>query len=247
MDTRKRSGRYKRLDAIRGERRRQKQKQQLATLLIVGGGVLLVVAIIVIIALGSNKTLEKTSTPIAITPFSRPMANGSAMGDPNALVQFVEYSDFQCPGCLYFYQQIEPILVSEYISTGKVYFTYRSMGKWIGSESVAAAEAAYCAGDQNKFWEYHDILFTNWTGENVGDFTNKRLKAFAESVGLDMNAFSTCLNNHKYNQKVTQDHDDGIKAGVTYTPSLFINGQKYTGSFDYTGIKAAIDAALAGK
>jgi protein-disulfide isomerase len=247
MDTRKRSGRYKRLETIRGERRKQRQRQRLATLLIIGGGVLLVVAIIVIIALGSNKTPRIYSTPIAITPLSRPMVNGNVTGDPNAPVKIVEYSDFQCPGCLGFYKQIEPSLVSDYVSTGKVHFTYRSMGKWIGSESVAAAEAAYCASDQNKFWEYHDILFTNWTGENVGDFTNKRLIAFAESVGLDMNAFRTCFNSHKYKQKVTQDHDDGIRAGVKYTPSIFINGQKYAGTLSYTGLKEAIDAALASK
>jgi len=247
MDTRKRSGRYKRLDTIRGERRKRKQMQRLTTLLIVGGGVLLVVAIIVIIALGSNKTPSINSTPIAITPISRPMANGNVMGDPNAPVKIVEYSDFQCPGCLRFYQQVEPSIISEYISTGKVHFTYRSMGKWIGSESVAAAEAAYCASDQDKFWEYHDILFTNWTGENVGDFTNKRLKAFAESIGLDLNAFSTCLNTHKYIQKVTQDHDDGIQAGIKYTPTIFINGQMYTGTLSYSDIKEAIDVALANK
>jgi protein-disulfide isomerase len=247
MDTRKRTGRYKRLEAIRGERRKQKQRQRLATLFIVGGGVLLVVAIIVIIALGSNRTPSITSTPIAITPMSRFMANGNVVGDPNAPVKIVEYSDFQCPGCLRFFRLIEPTLISEYISTGKVHFTYLSMGKWIGSESVAAAEAAYCASDQNKFWEYHDILFTNWTGENVGDFTNKRLIAFAESIGLDINAFNTCLNTHKYKQRITQDHDDGIKAGVTYTPTIFINGQKFAGTLSYSNLKEAIDAALANK
>jgi len=245
MDTRKRSGRQKRLDTIRGERRKQMQKQRMATLLVVGGGVLLIAAVIVILALGSKKTPSNNATPIAITPVARPMVDGNTMGDPNAPIKLVEYSDFQCPGCLYFYQQIETNLVAEYIATGKAHLTYRSMGKWIGSESVAAAEAAYCASDQGKFWEYHDILFANWTGENVGDFSTKRLIAYADSLGLDMDAFSSCLNNHKYNQKVTQDHDDGLQAGVEYTPTLFINGKMYTGSNSYAGIKAAIEAALA--
>jgi len=247
MDTRKRSGRHKRLETIRGERRKQKQKQRMATLLIVGGSVLLVVAVIVILALGSTKTPSKNTTPIAITPVSRPLASGNSMGDPDAPIKLVEYSDFQCPGCLYFYQQIEPSLISEYISTGKAHFTYRSMGDWIGPESVASAEAAYCASDQEKFWEYHDILFANWTGENVGDFSKKRLIAYAESLGLDMDAFSTCLDNHKYSQKVSQDHTDGLQEGVSYTPTLFINGKMYTGINSYAGIKEAIDAALAGK
>jgi protein-disulfide isomerase len=245
METKKRTGRSKRFDSMREERRRQKRRQQLATILTIGGVVVLVIAVIV------YASLKKANAPIgsiiSITPNPRPMANGNVMGDPNAPIQIVEYSDFQCPACLAFYQQIEPSLVSEYISTGKVHFTYRSMGDWIGPESVKAAEAAYCASEQNKFWDYHDILFANWTGENIGDFTNKRLVAFADNLGLDMSAFRTCFNNQKYSQRVTQDHTDGIQAGVKGTPSLFINGKKYEGDFSFSAFKQYIDAALAGK
>ena len=175
------------------------------------------------------------------------MASANEMGDPNAPVQIVEFSDFQCPACLNFYQTIEPKLVTDYIATGKVHFTYRSMGLWIGSESVAAAQAAYCAADQNRFWDYHDILFKNWTGENVGDFTNKRLVAFAEAIGLDMNTFNTCFNSHKYSDRVNQDYTDGIKAGVQGTPTILINGTMYQGDMSYASLKQAIDAALAGQ
>jgi protein-disulfide isomerase len=245
METRKRAGRAKRIDSIREERRRQKRRQKLATILTIGGVVILVVAVIVLVSL--RNTLAPIGTIVTVAPNPRPMANGNKMGDPNAPVKIVEYSDFQCPGCLRFTKGIGPNLITEYISTGKVYFEYRSMGSWIGPESVKAAEAAYCAGDQGKFWEYHDILFANWTGENVGDFTNKRLIAFAEKTGLDMTAFRSCFNNHKYSDKVQQDHNDGIQAGVKWTPFLFIDGQKYDGDMSYAAIKQAIDAALAGK
>jgi protein-disulfide isomerase len=250
METKKRTGRAKRLDSRREERRRQKRRQQLATILTIGGAVVLVIALIIFFGYKTTKSSKNDvaiGTVVPITPNPRPKANGNVMGDPNAPVKMVEYSDFQCPYCLRFYQEIEPSLITEYIATGKVHFTYRSMGYWIGDESVAAAEAAYCASDQNKFWEYHDILFTNWTGENVGDFNNNRLIAFAANIGLDMNAFSSCFSSHKYSQRVTQDHDDGLKAGVQGTPAFFINGKKYDGAFNYSGFKAAIDAALAGK
>jgi protein-disulfide isomerase len=245
METKKRQGRAKRIDSIREERRRKKRQKRLATILTIGGGVVIVIAVIVFITL--RNMFAPIGTIIPITPDPRPMANANTMGDPNAPVKIVEYSDFQCPICLNFYQQVEPQIVTEYISTGKIFFTYRSMGDWIGSESVAAAEAAYCAGDQNKFWEYHDILFTNWTGENVGDFRSRRLIAFAENLGLDMNAFRSCFNSHKYSQKVSQDRADGEKAGVAGTPTFFMNGTKYDGAPAYSPLKAAIDAALAGK
>ncbi len=242
MDTKKRQGRAKRLDSIREERRRQRRRQQLATILTIGGLVVVVIAVIVFISL--RKTFGPIGQILPITPDPRPNAADNSMGDPNAPVKIVEYSDFQCPICLNFYQQVEPQIVKEYIATGKVYFTYRSMGNWIGPESVAAAEAAYCAGDQNKFWEFHDMLFTNWTGENIGDFSNRRLIAFAQNLGLDMNAFRSCFNGHKFKDKVLQDRADGDKAGVQGTPTFFINGVKYDGSPSYTPIKAAIDAAL---
>jgi protein-disulfide isomerase len=242
METRKRAGRARRLDIIREERRRKKRRQQVATILMTGGGILLVVAVIVLISIRKNPTVNLSI--ISITPEPRYMVSGNEMGDPNAPVKIVEYSDFQCPYCLRFTQEIEPSLVKEYIATGKVHFTYRSMGYWIGPESVAAAEAAYCASEQGKFWEYHDILFANWTGENIGDFANSRLIAFAENIGLDMSAFRSCFNTHKYSDQVNQDRVDGDKAGVIGTPTFFINGQKYDGDFSYAGFKQAIDAAL---
>jgi protein-disulfide isomerase len=245
METRKRAGRARRLDSIREERRRKKRRQQLATILMTGGGILLVVAVIVLVSLRKNPTVNRPI--ISITPEAKPMASGNEMGDPNAPVKIVEYSDFQCPYCLRFTQEIEPGLVTDYISTGKVHFTYRSMGNWIGSESVASAEAAYCASAQGKFWEYHDILFANWTGERVGDFTNSRLIAYAENIGLDMSAFRSCFNGHKYQDQVNQDRTDGDKAGVIGTPTFFINGQKYGGDFSYPGFKQAIDSALSGQ
>ena len=105
---------------------------------------------------------------------SRPQAQGLSMGDPNAPVKVEEYGDFQCPACRIFHESQEGQLIEKYIKTGLVYFTYTPFS-FIGDESVKAAEAAYCAADQGKFWEYHDMLYANQTAENKGDFADSRL------------------------------------------------------------------------
>jgi Thioredoxin len=94
-----------------------------------------------------------------IEPIARPQADANHMGNPDAPIKIVEYSDYQCPFCENFSNDTEPLLVENYIATGQVYFTYRSTGNWVSdnirggkTESEDAAKAAYCAGDQNMFW-----------------------------------------------------------------------------------------------
>ncbi|GAB4526085.1 MAG: hypothetical protein Fur0018_11170 [Anaerolineales bacterium] len=171
--------------------------------------------------------IKQSATPVGdvTIPAARTIVSpdGSAMGDPNAPITVVEFSDFQCPACKAFFDNVEETFVTEYVATGKVRFVYRSMGLWIGQESADAAEAAYCAGEQGKFWEYHNFLFANQTGENVGAFLEKRLVAFAQNVdGLDTGAFQDCVNSNKYVQQVNADGADGRQAGVQGTPTLFV-------------------------
>ncbi len=185
-----------------------------------------------------------------------PMANGNGLGDPNAPVKIVEFSDFQCPFCARFWEQTEPRIIADYVATGKVYFEYRSMGNFVSdninrsvgtnnTESQDAIHAAYCAGDQNRFWEYHSILFANHTGENVGDYSSRRLTAYAETLGLDMAAFNSCMDSNKYLDRVTQDGVDGRAAGITGTPSFLINGKLVVGAQPYEVFQQEIEAALA--
>jgi protein-disulfide isomerase len=195
-----------------------------------------------------------------IEPSPRPQADANSMGDPAAPVKIVEYSDYQCPFCERFFKDTEHQIVEAYVATGKVHFTYRSMGNWVssnigsGTESENAAQAAYCAGDQNKYWEMHDMLFSNVLGENVGSFTDRRLAAIAEKTGLDMNAFNDCYSSNKYKTQVEQDAKDGLKAGVTGTPGFFLtytdaSGKEVTEAIDgaqpFSVFQEKIDAALA--
>lgn len=169
----------------------------------------------------------------------------NTMGDPNAPVHIIEYGDFQCPFCLKFWSETEPQLIEEYVNTGKVYFEFRSF-PFLGPESVLAAEGAYCAGDQNKFWEYHDTLFTNWTGENVGDFTQDKLIKYAKALDLNMTEFESCLSEGKHKGTLEQDQAQADADGVHATPTLLINGFKVEGAQPFDILKNLIEQALNG-
>jgi len=176
-----------------------------------------------------------------------PLADGNRMGDPNAPVKIVVYSDFQCVYCMNYWDESESLIIETYVETNQVYYEYRSFGDFLGPQSAAAAEAAYCAADQGQFWGYHDILFLNWMGEGTGDYSQARLSAYAEVIGLDMKAFSDCLESGKYTNKVEEDvtnaHADGIRA----TPSFLINGELVEGALPYSVFEEEIEAALKNK
>jgi protein-disulfide isomerase len=155
---------------------------------------------------------------------TRPSASGTSMGNPDALVKVDEYADFQCPACATFFTDIEPTIVNDYVKTGKISFTFHSFS-FIGPESNTSAEAAYCASDQNKFWEFHDTLYNDQHGENQGWFTSTRMLTYAGNLGLDTNAFKSCLDSGKYKQKVTDEKETAVAKGVDRTPSFIVNGQ----------------------
>ena len=232
---------------MREKRRRQETTQRLLVI-----GVIVIGALLVAFAL-IYPSLKPIGDITAVRPDPRPMADNNAMGDPTAPIRLEEFSDYQCPYCARFYEETEAQIVDAYVATGKVYFLYRSFGNFIGPELQAAAEAAYCAGDQNKYWEYHDILMANQTGENVGAYTDKRLQAFAEELALDMNAFNSCFDSNQYAQRVQQDFVDGKAAGVTGTPAFLIsyevNGEQkqrfIAGAYPFSEFQTQIDEALA--
>lgn len=122
-------------------------------------------------------------------------------------------------------------------------FVYRHLTV-IGNESLRAAEASECASDQGKFWQYHDILFQNWAGENAGAFSDSNLKAFAVKIGLDAAPFGTCLDSKRYVDRVRKDIAVARSQGAASTPTVFVNGGRIEGLADYAIYKRAIDEAL---
>ena len=224
---------------IREKRAKEERNQKI---FLIGGVVLVALAIAAFLIL---PTLQPVGAIADAPAMNRPQVSGNGVGDPNAKVKIIEYSDFQCPYCKHFTDQTEQLLLDAYVATGKVYFEYHTFGQFIGEESLRAGEAAYCAGDQEKFWQMHDLIFANQNGENVGNFSDKKLTAFAQKIGLDMTTFNECFTNNKYKDKVLQDGVDGKAAGVQATPSFLVNGKLLEGAQPFDAFKKEIDAQLA--
>lgn len=142
--------------------------------------------------------------------------------------------------------------MENYIASGKVRLMFRHfpfIEPAPGGELTQAANASMCAAEQGRFWDYHDILFANQSGENQGAFANRRLVAFAESLGLDMTAFTACFNEDRYRDQINADENAGLALGVNSTPTIVVNGTIVQNADPrlvptYADITQAIDAAL---
>lgn len=227
---------------IREKRKQQLRRQRLVTILIV------VVVALVLVGILVAPTIRDALAPvgnITVPPqpdVPNPVMN--SMGDPDAPVEVVEFSDFQCPFCKRFHDDVGDVMVDEFVRPGTVFFTYRSMGAFLGDESFRSAEAAYCAGDQDAFWHYHATLFANQGAENAGNYSDNRLEAMAAELGLDTEAFNECFNSRKYRDQVNQDQIDGFAAGVQGTPAFVINGRLVPGALTAAQLRQEIEAAL---
>lgn len=231
---------------IRERRRKRKQQQQMTTILIVVGLVLILAAILMM------PTIRDLLTPVGefvqpeVNP--RPLADANRIGDPNAPVEIQIFSDFGCGHCANFASSTGEILTEKYVATGQLTMVYNSVGRLLGHpNSITTAEAAYCAGDQNKFWEYHDIIYANQAAlfANVNRKLDKTLSAYAESLGMDVDAFDSCLRSNKYNQVIQEDYVEASNANITSTPSFTINGTLLVGNAPLDEFEQIIQSELA--
>ena len=203
--------------ARREQIRRKEQRGRLIGIGLISIGAIFIAFLIIYPNL---KPAAALTIPEAI---ARPNVDFNAAGNPDAPIRIDEYSDFQCPYCAKFYQTTEKELMDTLVADGTVYFVYNTFGEFIGSESASTGEAAYCAGDQGKFWEMHDIILSNQKGENQGGFADKRLTQFAETLKLNMDEFNTCFSANKHKDLIEQDGRDGKAGGVQATPSFVMS------------------------
>jgi len=176
-------------------------------------------AITIIIAVYALYTHNNNSEKISAQAL---MENGSPLlGEPNARITIVEFGDYQCTYCHAFHQNTKDQLIQQYVDTGEVNFIFRDF-PLNGPDSVLAAEAAYCANDQNKFWQYHDELYNNWGGERTGWVNQNSLDKFANNVGLDLGEFDKCMSEKKYENKVLDNQKFGQQYGIDATPTFII-------------------------
>jgi protein-disulfide isomerase len=225
-------------------------------------GAIIIVGILIALAIFFHGKTPTAPTPTAggnaaaTVQLAPVTTQDHTLGNP-AKVTLVEYADYQCPFCGKFFEENEQSIINNYVNTGKVELVYRDYA-FLGPESTTSAEAAWCAGDQGKFWQYHDYLFNYlWTnyygknkeGENVGAFSDANLKSFAQKLGLDTTTFNSCLDSGKYAQAVSDATALGTKAGVQGTPKGFIlvNGKTVStidGAEALATVTAKLDAAL---
>lgn len=165
-------------------------------------------------------------------------------GDKNAEITVIEYSDFECPFCGNFHPTMQQVMTNY---AGKVRWVYRHFPLSFHPSALPAANAAECASEQGKFWEYADQLFANQ--EKLGDAYYKQL---ATETGLNTSQWQDCYNSSKYDGKIQAQSQEGAGAGVSGTPGSFIIGADGTaipikGALPYSSVSAAIDKLLSGK
>ncbi len=170
------------------------------------------------------------------------------LGNPNAPITMVEFGDYQCTFCSKFFHETENSIITNYIKTGKVKILFKDY-IILGQDSMNAANAAHCANDQKLFWEYHSMLYNKWAGENTGWADLAHLHEFANTLGLDMDVFSTCMSDLKWNELVNLSSKDGQKLGVSGTPTFFVIDQnndviKIVGAQHYDVFKQIFDSVL---
>jgi protein-disulfide isomerase len=214
-----------------------------------------------------NGTDKPDGIPVTTATLAPVEKDDRTLGNPKAEVTVIIYEDFQCPFCgaiagseasaslIQSLKQRDPSwtpfipeIINNYVKKGTVQFVYRDWA-FLGPESIKSAEAARCAGDQGKFWQYHDYLFAHQNGENQGSFADPKLKSFAKDLGLNTVDFDKCLDGEKYTQAVADSRAEGNSAGVTGTPKGFIvKDGKIVGTIEgaesWATVKQKIDNAL---
>ncbi|MFQ5496458.1 MAG: thioredoxin domain-containing protein [Nitrosopumilus sp.] len=178
--------------------------------------------------------------------------NDPVIGNEDAPITIIEFSDFQCPFCARFHTQTLPLILEEYIEQGKVKLVFRDFPiQSIHPNALPASVAAECANEQGKFKEMHDVLFDNQNEWNKQETVNalSLFSEYANEIQLDQETFDSCLTNGKYIEEIRKDLEDGRNYGVSGTPGFFIGNEKIgfvelKGAQPFDSFKKVIDAQL---
>ena len=161
------------------------------------------------------------------------------LGNSNAPLTIVEFSDFQCPYCGRFFEETFPLIKERYIDTGKVKLVYRDFPLNFHPMAMPSALAAECANEQGKFWEFHDMIF-----ENQEILSNDILKQFAVDLGLNVEGFNGCFASQKYSKEIANDLQDVARAGGRGTPYFIVGDIPVSGAQPFSVFQQAIESQL---
>mgnify|MGYP001574488646 CR=1 FL=1 len=165
-------------------------------------------------------------------------------GDEQAKVIMVEFTDYQCPFCKRHFDQTAKQIETEYIKTGKIRWVLRDLPLSFHQNAHLAAQAARCAGDQNKYKVFHDKLFETQTAWAENDSAKTLFSGYANNMGLNSATFNQCLTSGKYKTAVDEDLDLASQIGANGTPTFYVNGKPLVGAQPFSAFKAVIDAEL---
>ena len=216
-------------ELLRAQREKEARKRTTALLI---GAFVLVAAILLIYFLPRLLNTTKVEGYANQT--------GQSVGDPNAPVKVVEFSNFGCSHCRTFALETEEQFVKDYVDTGKVYFTY-NVFQFNEDETFKAAEAAYCAGEQNRFFEMQKLLFENSTF--AGAFADSSITSYAKQLGLNTTEFNQCLDTDAQLANIRSDTANARALGVTGTPMFDVNGTIVYSTTLVETVEAALAAA----
>ena len=212
-------------------------------------GIIISIAILSVIVVYSSSSVETENRDVRTHGIISTTMGSSILGNPSAQVTIVEFGDYQCHQCYNWFHNTKPTVFQNYVDTGKVNFVFMDLA-FLGMDSPKAAQASYCAEDQGKYWEYHNQLYTAQESQIDNGWANsQRLKAFAFSLGLDMELFDSCLDSGKYTKRVQYNIAEAKKLGASGTPTFFIIGpdgqqQKLVGAQPYSVFKQVLDSMI---
>jgi len=183
---------------------------------------------------------DQQADPASVGPDDDP-----ALGDADAPVTIIAFSDFQCPYCRRFEQQAFRQLKAEYIETGQVRLVFRDFPLTeIHPNALSAAMAAECAHDQDAFWPMHDRLFADQNAWGDSDNPNGTFYGYAEEIGLDVEAFRGCLESQEPLPEIRNDFQAGVDGGVRGTPAFFMGGEMLSGAQPFSAFQQRIERLL---
>lgn len=167
---------------------------------------------------------------------------GFTLGSDSAKIEVTEYSDFECPFCASFATVQMPVIRQQLIATGKVRWRYREFPLPSHQYSRYAALVAQCAGEQGKFWEMHDQLFSNHQWAQTGKNPAALFREFAKTIGLDLDKYDACVSSQRYAGRIQASVQEGEALGVRGTPSFYVNGRPFQGRATSDDFKALVDS-----
>ena len=216
----------------------------------VAGAAIVLVTLVAVFATSYMSDFETARTPNTEDESKNlELKDAPVLGSKTATVTIVEVGDYQCHMCKLWFEETRPLIIENYVETGKVNLVFVDM-PFLGSDSTPASEATYCADDQGKYWEYHSMLFTYQEEIDDGWASANRLQAFAFNLGLDIEQFDKCMKTDDHRSLVNSNMQIAKKQfGANSTPTFVIVGptgeaEKIVGAHPYSTFVSVLDQML---